>query len=532
MVRRHLSGIGALKDLHVKLQNERAMRDLLEQALGQASSVLFPVQSNFASQNARQLIKEIALLELEVANLEQHLLLLYQRAFKQHLDGFKVHDVCQCLKSHVGKPQPQPALKVSHKQAVPANHLCQNESSACNHFNASSVCSLTESQINRSTGFCGTPEKGLLQFSYSHPFMDMPHHNLIDSINLPSGEQIFKTPNKLSEELVHCMAAIYCKLAEPPLLPLRGSISPTSSSAGTFSPVDLSSDGWSPRCQTDISYDMPSGDSSQVRYTADNAAYRSMVEVPWICVDNDRLTYAARMLCNFRLLVQQLEKVDPGQMQHEEKLAFWINVYNALMMHAYLAYGIPRNNLKRVSLLQKAAYKIGVHSINAHTIEQSILGCHTHRPAQWLQTLLLPGTKFKGDDRQAYALDIPEPLVCFALCCGGQSDPVVRVYTAKNVYQELDLAKREYLRMSISIQNDSKVLLPRILESFGRESSIGTLGLLEWVCKNVSEMQRSEIRKCMERKHQKCIEWIPYNFAFRYIFVHDLARWIPSVAIS
>ena len=84
-----------------------------------------------------------------------------------------------------------------------------------------------------------------------------------------------------------------------------------------------------------------------------------------------------------RSMVEQLEKVDPSQLTHDEKLAFWINVHNALLMHvmisqpicescklryflcillsyryysamqAYLAYGIPRNNLKRMTLLQR-----------------------------------------------------------------------------------------------------------------------------------------------------------------------------------
>ncbi len=45
---------------------------------------------------------------------------------------------------------------------------------------------------------------------------------------------------------------------------------------------------------------------------------------------------------------------------------------------------------------------------------------------KWLQALLNPGTKFKsGDERWAYALQTPEPSVCFALCCGGWSDPAV-----------------------------------------------------------------------------------------------------------
>jgi hypothetical protein len=93
---------------------------------------------------------------------------------------------------------------------------------------------------------------------------------------------------------------------------------------------------------------------------------------------------------------------------------------------AYLAYGIPQNRLKRLNLLQKAAYKVGAYSINAQTIEHSILGCPSNRSAQWLQAFLKPGTTFKvGDERQAYALQTPEPAVCFALCCGGHSDPAV-----------------------------------------------------------------------------------------------------------
>jgi hypothetical protein len=45
---------------------------------------------------------------------------------------------------------------------------------------------------------------------------------------------------------------------------------------------------------------------------------------------------------------------------------------------------------------------------------------------KWFQALLNPGTKFKaGDERWSYALQTPEPAVCFALCCGRSSDPAV-----------------------------------------------------------------------------------------------------------
>ena len=37
--------------------------------------------------------------------------------------------------------------------------------------------------------------------------------------------------------------------------------------------------------------------------------------------------------CDFRLILYRLETVDLRRMTGEEKLAFWINVHNALVMH-------------------------------------------------------------------------------------------------------------------------------------------------------------------------------------------------------
>lgn len=39
------------------------------------------------------------------------------------------------------------------------------------------------------------------------------------------------------------------------------------------------------------------------------------------------------MISLCRLLVEQLERVTINQMEDNAKLAFWINIYNALLMH-------------------------------------------------------------------------------------------------------------------------------------------------------------------------------------------------------
>ena len=123
-------------------------------------------------------------------------------------------------------------------------------------------------------------------------------------------------PNKLSEELVRCMAAIYCKLADPPLprlTPFSPSSSTNSSSTTVSSSNEVSNGSWSPRWRTEstansceLSGDqLPSGsvkDHELRDSSTHSGAYSSMVEVPWICVDKDRLTYAARALRNFRYI--------------------------------------------------------------------------------------------------------------------------------------------------------------------------------------------------------------------------------------
>jgi hypothetical protein len=47
------------------------------------------------------------------------------------------------------------------------------------------------------------------------------------------------------------------------------------------------------------------------------------------------------ILMLYRSLVRNLENVDPRKMKREEKLAFWINIHNALVMHVWLSVKVP-----------------------------------------------------------------------------------------------------------------------------------------------------------------------------------------------
>ncbi|KAL0326569.1 UNVERIFIED_CONTAM: hypothetical protein Sangu_1734900 [Sesamum angustifolium] len=70
-----------IEQLHLRLQQEKSMRVVLEKAIGRASSTLSPGHRHFAAQT-KELIAEIELLEEEVATREQHVLSLYRSIFE------------------------------------------------------------------------------------------------------------------------------------------------------------------------------------------------------------------------------------------------------------------------------------------------------------------------------------------------------------------------------------------------------------------------------------------------------------------
>lgn len=152
---------------------------------------------------------------------------------------------------------------------------------------------------------------------------------------------------------------------------------------------------------------------------------------------------------------------------------------------------------------------------------------------QWLETILSTALRKKsGEERQIissnFGLPYSQPLACFALCTGAFSDPVLKVYTASNVKEELEAAKRDFLQANVVVKKSKKVFLPRVLERFAKEASINSDDLLNWVLENVDKKLHNSIQKCMDGKSKKkpshCIDWLPYSSRFRYIFSKDLTE--------
>ncbi|KAJ6414250.1 hypothetical protein OIU84_006966 [Salix udensis] len=475
-----------------------------ENTVGCSSIISVPSDPTPTPKSSAVLRKEIATLEAEILHLERYLLSLYRTAFNEQLPGFsnmtknhlqyKTGSLLQAQSPHNLQVHQQTGDFIHHDQSSPAHGWSGSSSQSC-------IASLQSTS------------------TMDQKKVDSGRRSLADHLGASCLVNDHDTPDRLSEDIVRCISSIYCRLCNPLHSQLGSAASPTSSlsSSSIFSSRNPY-DNWSPRCNGDAMF------QHQLQgLKGESGPYDTMLEVLKICLDDGSFNYAATMLKKFRSLVQRLEKLDPRKLKREEKLAFWINIHNALVMHAYLAYG-THNRVKSASIL-KAAYNVGGQGINACIIQSSILGIRSHYSEPWLQALFSPGRKSKtGNIRHVYALEYPEPLVHFALCSGAYSDPAVRVYTSKNIFQELKVAKEEFIQSKVYVHKESKIFLPKILWYFGKDMSVDTEGVMEVISECLTQGQVKAMRKCMRGKANKCIHWLSQSSSFRYVIHGELAK--------
>ncbi|WJX60469.1 hypothetical protein P8452_45673 [Trifolium repens] len=496
-----------VEQLQLCLQQEKSMRILLERAMGRASSTLSPGHRNFASQT-KDLIAEIELLEEEVTSREQHVLAMYRSIFEQ------------CA-SRPPSEQNSSVASPAHTKHESRKHPSVISSAFCSskNFPLRPLQALVSNNDlkNRIFGSRHAPlssGKGKDYFGRTCPDHSATkvHEKCFPIEKAPVlralKDHLHQCPSRLSEEMVKCMATIYCWLRSAKSDNAENSRSPILS-----------------RSSTNAIQPRHSIVEDQV------CSCKSAVEISWIATRKRHSSHASYAMDNYRTLVEQLEKVNISQMESDGKIAFWINIHNALVMHAYLAYGIPQSSLRRLALFHKAAYNIGGHIISANTIEQAIFCFRTPRLGRWLESVVSAAIRKKsGDERQLINSKLGitdcQPLVCFALCSGTSSDPMLKVYSASNLREELNAAKREFLQANVVVKKSSKVFLPKLVERFSREASIRIDDILGWIMENVDKKLHDSIQKCLDRKSNKkssqIIEWRSYSSRFRYMFSKDL----------
>ncbi|KAK4274717.1 hypothetical protein QN277_017901 [Acacia crassicarpa] len=307
------------------------------------------------------------------------------------------------------------------------------------------------------------------------------------------------SPNIISENILKCLSTILMRMSSvknpgpaddmPSLLALK---------------THNYNEGWDP-CGTCLGFEKQG-----------IGPYNQICTIEATSFNPKRTGNSLILLCRLKILFRKLAAVKLENLNHQEKLAFWINIYNSCMMNAFIENGIPESPEMVVSLMRKATINVGGHLLRANTIEHFIL----RLPYQWKFTFLKGAKNHEMTARSLFGLELSEPLVTFALSCGTWSSPAVRIYTASQVENQLEVAKREYLQAAIYIST-SKIAIPKLLDWYLLDFAKDLESMLDWICLQLpSELGKETIKFIEKRKTQplrQFVQIIPYDFTFRYL---------------
>jgi hypothetical protein len=188
-------------------------------------------------------------------------------------------------------------------------------------------------------------------------------------------------------------------------------------------------------------------------------------------------------------------------------MAFWINLYNVLVIDAVIAFGVHHSvaegRLGRLAFFRRAAYHLAGRQVSLDDIEHGILRANRGHP-------FLPGPHFASKDaRLPWVLPL-DPRVHFALNCASRSCPPIQVYSADHLEAQLDMAARNFVDSNVKINPAKQLLVVSSLFQWFKGDFGGRDGIVSFLIEHLP----FDGRRAWLSKNQDAIKLIyePYDW--------------------
>ncbi|XP_062287604.1 uncharacterized protein zgc:152951 isoform X1 [Scomber scombrus] len=209
-------------------------------------------------------------------------------------------------------------------------------------------------------------------------------------------------------------------------------------------------------------------------------------------------------------LAIQLQRVELLSLSREEKLAFFINIYNTLVIHGNLRLGAPTNMWQRYRFFNYVSYLIGGEVFTLQDIENGVLRGNRKGVAQ----LLRPFSK--TDPRLQVALSDAEPLIHFALNCGARGCPPIKTYTPQDIDSQLRIAAEAFLENDDGCVVDSgkkEVRLSQIFKWYKADFGGTDEKLLSWVLEHMGDSPKKTSLQGILSAGKTKVSFLPYDWS-------------------
>lgn len=187
-----------------------------------------------------------------------------------------------------------------------------------------------------------------------------------------------------------------------------------------------------------------------------------------------------------------------------QRKTFFINLYNAMVIHANVLFPAPADTLARSLFFSGASgvfYTLSKISLpfSLDDIEHGILRCNRPR----VSSDSTPSGYFGSHEYEKLAFGLPsdafDPRIHFILNCGAKSCPPIRVLNENNLNEALDLATKAFLDSEVNVELSSSysgifsatIRLTRLLFWYATDFGPTILDQLRWVRKALPDTSNS-----------------------------------------
>jgi hypothetical protein len=179
---------------------------------------------------------------------------------------------------------------------------------------------------------------------------------------------------------------------------------------------------------------------------------------------------------DFATATAELQKVDIASLNHVQRLTFFLNIHNVLVLHAMIdVEKLPGGGPGWFWLSRGSKYNIAGDDYSMLEIYHGILRAAMNAPKIPFGSIFFKFAKPKEPTKAAQMLKVPEALICFGIYHNTMSSPVLRLYTESDVYNVIKAASEEYLLREVSINLEkNKIALPKFFYWFSKDFGLET----------------------------------------------------------
>ncbi len=188
-----------------------------------------------------------------------------------------------------------------------------------------------------------------------------------------------------------------------------------------------------------------------------------------------------------------------------DKKAFWINIYNVLIIHAVIEFDIQGSVFEIPNFFGRIGYTVGGLFFTPDDIEHGILRhnrAHPHFPFKPFSAI---------DQRRQLTVTSFDYRIHFALFCTSSSCAPIEFYDAALIDRQLDTATRSFInREGMKIESQSKTLwISSLFQRYGEDFGSSTRKIILLLLPSMDEEKRGWIEENLDSLH---IRYLPYNW--------------------